>query len=178
MSGMDDWYGGLAGATAGGGNYLQLGVYDLELVRISRQLSKNAEKEGTRQTIVEMRVTNVITSVPATADYPASNRVGELVALVVEHTTSFAAQAALARFKQILAAALGFDSKLAEVPAEVCKDVGIPEGPTSWAALATKAGEGSGDLLAGSPVRAVCTPTTTTRSKKKIVATRFTAIPE
>lgn len=174
---MEALYSGLAGARVGGGNYLGMGVFDLEILRIFRQKSTNAEKAGVDQTIVELRVAKVVTAVPARDGWSGSNGVGEIVALVVEHTAGFQAQAALGRFKQLIAAAVGFDYR-GDVPNDVCEVFGIPlDHPNRWAALAGMAGDGSGDLLAGSKVRAIGTPTTSKKNKVKIVSTSYTPVP-
>lgn len=179
MSGSSEaLYAGLSGARTGGANYLQCGVYDLEILRIFRQKSSNVEKAGLDQTIVELRIDKVISAVAARDGWAASNSVGEQVALVVEHSAALAAKMAMGKFRLLLGAALGFDARADAIPAEVCEAVGIPAGhPNTWAALAALAGDGQGDMLAGAKVRAIATPTTTKKGIK-IAAIIYTGIPE
>ena len=78
------WFTGFGGAAPRkGGNYIAPGVYEVELVALTRQISARPDTKGHQLAIAETRIERVITAYPAEVDahgkvrFPASNAADE-----------------------------------------------------------------------------------------------------
>lgn len=170
MSG-NGWFGGLGGASAnGGGAWIEGGVYDIEILRITRHFSNNPKSKGNRLVITEARVVKVLLTQEAEDGFKASNRVGEHVSIICNLDGAYPSME-LGRLKGILGAALG------DVDEELLAMYGIPaDHPEPWAAVAEAVTAPPGDALAGVVIRAIGTRKMSAKNRP-IVALSFTAVP-
>lgn len=176
MAGID-WFGGLGGATqGGGGNWFTRGSYVVEILSIVAKVSANPAKKSARMVIAEFRVVEVLTLFEAAeGTLAASNKVGETCAVIVNLDGQYPSLE-MGKLKGILAAAFGqlSDDEIRDLAKSLGKDA--PEGTDPWAALAAGVTEPPGHVLAGTKIR-VDGGVTTTRSGTKIVVPRFAAAP-
>lgn len=181
---MDDFFKGLGNVSAkGGGNYFAPGVYDCEVLDLSRRVSQNPQggRKGNRLFVAEFRVERVVASrgaevVDGETRYPASNAGGERVSQIVN--LDQLGETALSQIKALMLAVIR--AKGVKVPGTdraVHAEADLT--PEQWGEITDKATTPPGpSRFAGTRVRVQITPKATpTRGGKWITIASYDVIP-
>jgi hypothetical protein len=128
-------------------------------VSVARKVSADPKKRAARMIIAELRILEVAANLPADNGFPASSRVGETCAVIMNLDSGYPFD--LGRLKGLLTATLGG---------------GIASTEAEWLDVAAKATEPPGHALAGQRVR-VTAGRKTTEKGVKIVPVTFAPIP-
>lgn len=162
-----DWFAGMGSASqTGGGNWFTAGTYLCEVVSLSRMVSKDPKKKNARIIVGDLRVVEVIASLPADGDFGPSKVVGEVCAFYANLDSAYPSMD-LGKVRGLIEAAAG--------PPEDTS-TGAPS-TAGWASHAARATEPPGTALAGARV-IVQAGKTRTKAGKPIVTTTFSAAPD